>query len=256
MKILLANDDGINSPGLRAMFFALKELGHEVEAVAPSDQQSGVSRSITVFSPLRVMEIRDCEFYGRGVTGRPADCVKLALGELLSWKPDLVVSGINNGPNTGVEIYYSGTIGAASEACHTGIPVLALSHAGKDGNGEWNTIAKHAARLANKIDWSKIPSRRVISVNYPAVKFSQIKGLRICPLTDVIWSNSFNAGIDPFGDSFWWINGTVDNNAIRAGTDRDLLQNGYITITPLQFKLEDSNSLKLLESMNLDATLL
>lgn len=255
MKILLANDDGINSPGLRAMFFALKEHGHDVEAVAPSDQQSGVSRSITVFTPLRVAEIRDCEFYGRGVSGRPADCVKLALGELLPWKPDLVVSGINNGPNTGVEIYYSGTIGAASEACHAGIPVLALSHAGKNGNGEWPVVAKHAALLASKIDWSSLPPRRVISVNYPDARFSEIKGLHICPLTDVIWSNSFNSGIDPFGDSFWWINGTVDNASVKAGTDRDMLQKGFITVTPLQFNLEDAASMKLLENMNLDATL-
>lgn len=255
MRILLANDDGIASVGLRALYFALKEKGHEVEAVAPSDQQSGVSRSITVFSPLRVSEIKDCEFAGRGVSGRPVDCVKLALGQLLPWQPDLIVSGINNGPNTGVEIYYSGTIGAASEACHTGLPVLALSHAGKDGCGEWDAIARHAATLVDRIDWKKIPPRRVISVNYPAIPLAQAKGLRICPLTDVIWSNSFNHGIDPFGDSFWWINGSIDNSAIKPGTDRDLLQKGFITITPLQFDLQDSASMELLETMKLDESL-
>lgn len=251
MKILLANDDGIGSAGLRAMYFALKARSHEVMAVAPLDQQSGVSRSISVFVPLRTKEINDCDFSGIGVSGRPADCVKLALGELLPWTPDLVISGINNGPNTGVEIYYSGTIGAASEACHTGLPVLALSHAGRDGCGEWDAVARHAALLAEKIAWDRLPQRRVISVNYPNLPLERALGIKVCSLTSVIWSNSFRKDTDPFGESYYWINGTIDLRQVSAGTDRDLLQQGYITITPLQFDLTDDRSLAMLEGMSL-----
>ena len=251
MKILLANDDGIGSPGLRAMHRALSANGHEVAAIAPLGQQSGVSRSITVFDPLRCVEIHDCDFHGIGVSGRPADCVKLALGELLPWKPDLVISGINNGPNTGVEIFYSGTIGAASEACHTGIPVLALSHAGQNGCGEWDNVARHAASLADRIEWHEIPRRRVISVNYPNMPVAEAKGIKICPLTDVIWNNSFNKGVDPFGESWWWINGSINTRDIRPDSDKALLMEGYITITPLHFDLCDSASISVLENMNL-----
>ena len=114
MDVLLTNDDGIRAPGLRAMYAALLEAGHSVHVVAPMRQQSGVGHSLTVFDPLRAMEFEEPGFRGTGIYGTPTDCVKLALGRLLPRKPDMVISGINAGPNVGPDILYSGTVGAAT----------------------------------------------------------------------------------------------------------------------------------------------
>ena len=133
MDVLLTNDDGIRAPGLRAMYAALREAGHNVRVVAPMRQQSGVGHSLTVFEPLRAMQFEEPDFTGTGVYGTPTDCVKLALGRLLPRRPDMVISGINAGPNVGPDILYSGTVGAATEAAHEELPSLAVSYDDRQG---------------------------------------------------------------------------------------------------------------------------
>ena len=127
MDVLLTNDDGIHARGLMALYTALRERGHTVHVVAPMEQQSGVGHSLTVFEPLRCLHFKQPGFEGLGLYGTPTDCVKLALASLLEKRPDLVMSGINAGPNVGPDILYSGTVGAATEACHEDLPSMAIS---------------------------------------------------------------------------------------------------------------------------------
>ena len=152
MRVLLTNDDGIRAEGLRAMYRALREAGHTVHVVAPMHEQSGVGHSLTFFDPLRAHKIEEPDFEGLGLYGTPTDCVKLALGNLLKKRPDMVISGINAGSNVGPDILYSGTVGAATEAAHEDLPSMALSCDAGGGHPDMDSIARHAVELAARID--------------------------------------------------------------------------------------------------------
>ncbi len=250
MDVLLTNDDGIRASGLRALYAALREAGHTVHVVAPMRQQSGVGHSLTVFEPLRAMPFEETDFSGLGIYGTPTDCVKLALGSLLKKAPDIVMSGINLGSNVGPDILYSGTVGAATEAAHENLPSMAVSY---DGGGPVDLTgqARHAVALAEAIDWSRLEPRRVVNLNYPGRPFEQAKGLRVCPQTSAVWKNVYLERRDPRGDPYWWLEGEIPAHTINAGSDKDLLNRGYITLTPLCFEFTDQAGLKALEDMNL-----
>ena len=144
MRILLSNDDGIHSPCLRALHDALCEAGHELDVVAPLTEQSGVGCSVTLHNPLRLYPVQEPGFSGTAVAGTPVDCVKLALTTLLPQPPDLVVVGINNGANKGVDVFYSGTVGAATEAALCGLPAVAFSRPRPELEPP-QALARHAA---------------------------------------------------------------------------------------------------------------
>ncbi len=235
MNILLSNDDGIYAVGLRALYTAFVEAGHTVYAVAPLTEQSAVSNSLTVFNALRTKEIVDSTFSGLGVHGTPADCVKLALSALLPQKPDLVISGINSGPNVGPDIRYSGTVAAACEAAHAGIRAMAFSF---DNYRPTDLLAqaRHAEGLAKTLPWDSIPPRCVVNVNYPDRPMEQVLGVRSCPQTSALWDDAYDERLDPRGNKYWWLHGTLCTQNVEAGSDRDLLNQGYITVTPLRFE--------------------
>ncbi len=249
MDVLLTNDDGIRAPGLRAMYAALREAGHSVRVVAPMRQQSGVGHSLTVFEPLRAMEFEEPGFTGTGIYGTPTDCVKLALACLLPHRPDLVIPGINAGRIGGPDILYSGTVGAATEAAHEDLPSLAVSYDDHQGCADLLPQARHAVALAERIDWTRLAPRRVINLNYPAGALDQAKGLRVCPQTSAVWKNVYLERFDPRGAPYWWLEGEIPAHTINAGSDKDLLNRGYITETPLSIEYPDQTGLKKLEGM-------
>ena len=252
MDILLTNDDGIRAKGLRALYAALVEAGHTVHVVAPMRQQSGVGHSLTVFEPVRAMEFVEPEFRGLGVYGTPTDCVKLALGHLLPRRPDMVISGINAGPNVGPDILYSGTVGAATEAAHEDLPSIAVSHDCHDpGDADLIPQARHLASLALRVDWSRLGHRRVLNINYPACPLDRAKGLRVCPQTSAVWKNTYTERRDPRGAPYWWLEGEIPAETIEAGSDKDMLNRGYIVLTPLRFDFTDQAGLQALKDMSL-----
>ena len=251
MRILLTNDDGIRAIGLRSMYAALVAAGHEVRVIAPMRQQSGVGHSLTVFTPLRVQHLNEDHFTGIGLYGTPTDCVKLGLACLLDTRPDMVISGINAGSNVGPDILYSGTVGAATEAAHEGIPTLAIS-CNQMHPENLDAQARHAVALAEKLDWTRIPERRVINVNYPACPPEEAKGLRICPQTSAVWVNGYEERQDPHGEPYWWLRGEIPAHTVNAGSDKDLLDRGYITITPLKFDFTDRETMQALTQMDLE----
>ena len=251
MDVLLTNDDGIRAPGLRALYAALREAGHTVHVVAPMRQQSGVGHSLTVFEPLRAQRIHENDFEGLGLYGTPTDCVKLALSTLLERRPDLVVSGINAGPNVGPDILYSGTVGAATEAAHEALPSLAVSCDVNSPDDDMREQARHAVRLAERIAWTRLAPRRVVNLNYPRGPLSQSRGVKICAQTTAVWVNGYEERRDPRGEPYWWLGGEIPPQTVNAGSDKDMLNRGYITITPLRFEFTDEEGMRALEGMDI-----
>jgi 5'-nucleotidase len=251
MRILLTNDDGIHAVGLRAMHKALTVAGHEVLVVAPLTEQSAVGHAITMSVPLKAKAIKENGFSGLGVTGTPVDCVKLGLTTLLSSEPvDLVVSGMNAGANVGVDILYSGTVAAATEAALMGYPALAVSMDDFKPR-DLSAQAAYAADLAARIPWKDMPAQSLLNLNFPAQAWEDVKGLKLCPQTSAAYHDWYVAREDPRGNSYYWLEGVIPREKVAAGTDRALLWEGWMTLTPLRFDFTDRAALGALEHCGL-----
>ncbi|MEG2172326.1 MAG: 5'/3'-nucleotidase SurE [Desulfovibrionaceae bacterium] len=235
MNILLTNDDGIQAVGLRALYAACREAGHTVSVVAPLTEQSAVGHSLTVFQPLRTKAVTEKDFNGTGVFGTPTDCVKLALNRLLPCTPDIVISGINAGANVGPDILYSGTVAAATEAAHSGIPAFAVSY---DNFHPENIMpqARHAVHLATSMDFRLVPPRCVLNLNFPHASMDETRPLRVCPQTTALWKDEYVEHRDPRGNPYWWMSGHIPAEQVNAGSDRALLTRGHMVLTPLLFE--------------------
>ncbi len=246
MNILLSNDDGIYAVGLRALYTAFTEAGHTVYVVSPMAEQSAVSNSITVFQALRAKEISEAGFTGMGVHGTPADCVKLALKSLCPKKPDIVISGINSGPNAGSDIRYSGTVAAACEAAFAGYKAMAVSY---DDYRPTDLLeqARHTVTLAETLPWENIPPRCVVNVNYPKRPVAEALGVRTCFQSSALWDDNYGERQDPRGNPYWWLHGELRTQDVEEGSDRDLLTKGYITVTPIRFEYTHTECLAALE---------
>ena len=246
MNILLTNDDGIWAPGLRSLYKALTDAGHEVTVVAPLTEQSAVGHAVTLSSPLRIKKVNDGPFQGFGVSGSPVDCVKIALGTVYNLEPDVLISGINNGANVGVDILYSGTVAAATEAALVGIPALAVSV--DDFNPQDLTQqAAYVCSLMQRVQWTALPERRVLNLNFPKCALQESLGLRLCPQTQAVYEDWYDERTDPRGRSYFWLCGEILPQNLEPDTDRTLLTEGYITLTPLTFDFTDYQLMQELE---------
>lgn len=248
MRILLTNDDGLHAMGLRALYHALTCAGHEVLAVAPATEQSGVSSALTLHDPLRFREVRDDDFTGIAVSGTPVDCVKLAIHHLCASPPDLVVSGMNAGSNAGVDVFYSGTVAAAVEAAFLGYPAFAVSRrmfAGDDPTG----YAEKAVDILNRLPWADMPPRRVLNLNFPACPVTRMRGLRLADLSMLMWRGRYEERKDPREHSYWWLTDSMPSFDQNSETDFALLAEGYATLTPMQLDLTDRELMERLKDV-------
>jgi 5'-nucleotidase len=239
MNILVSNDDGIQSQGLATLEDALQNIA-EVHTVAPDRPQSSMSHALTLHRPLRVQEIAP----GRlAVDGTPVDCVKLALTGLLPVKPDLVVSGINKGPNLGDDIIYSGTVSGAIEAVLLGIPAIAVSLVSfKDF--DFRAAAEFTATLVSRIQQCGIPRETLLNVNVPPLPKDQLKGWQLTRMGKRHYSENIVERLDPRGGKYYWIGGDDLGFDQNEGTDCVAVHEGYISVTPLQVDLTNYNLLK------------
>lgn len=252
MNILLTNDDGIYSPGILELKRAMGPCGNVV-VVAPDVQKSGVGHSITFSHPLRAREVYiDNEFIGYGVDGSPADCVKLAVREIMENKPDLIVSGINIGANVGINVLYSGTVAAAIEGAILGVPSVAISLEVSKSPSDIYGAADISKDLVTHIFSKKIPKGTLISINIPFVPKDQIKGIRLARQYSGEFDEYFDKRVDPRGEAYYWLAGTGWPEKQESGTDMHALKDGYITITPLRYDLTDENFLKDMETWGWD----
>ena len=234
MNILLTNDDGIHALGLRCLYRSLVKAEHNVFVVAPLTEQSAVGHSVTIFSPVRVKEIKEDGFQGLGLSGTPVDCVKWAVSHYLSKQPDLIISGINNGANVGVDVIYSGTVSAATEGALYGLRALAVSIDNFTPD-DLTEQAEWVASFVERFSWEILPERCVLNLNFPAISLDKCAGLKICPQTDVAYKDFYEHRQDPRGRSYYWLGGEIPMHKVQENTDRYLLSKGYITLTPLKF---------------------
>ena len=236
--ILVTNDDGINAPGIRTLISVIKDIG-DVIVVAPNSPQSGMGHAITINSTLHSSRItpKNSEIIEYSCSGTPADCVKLAINELMPRKPDLCVSGINHGSNSSINVIYSGTMSAAIEAGIEGVPAIGFSLL----DYSWNADFSHSKDFIRKITLNAlnngIPKGVVLNVNIPAVKKSDIKGVKICRQAKAYWVEEFDKRKNPLGQEYYWLTGKFVNKDQGEDTDEWALKNNYISIVPVEFDL-------------------
>lgn len=238
MRILITNDDGILAEGIYVLAKKLQTIG-EVIVVAPNREQSAKGHSITLHRPLRVNSIRffDTDIEAYGVDGTPADCVKLAVEAILKdRKPDLVISGINNGPNLGTDVIYSGTVSAAVEAAILEIPSLAVSMASSKFD-TFEDAADFVCRIAKSILQISEAKVTILNLNYPTCRRESIKGVKITTLGIRKYKNAFEERKDPRGEAYYWISGTALDLEQCEESDITAIKEGYISITPIHFDL-------------------
>ena len=236
MEILLTNDDGIHAMGLKSLFQAFTAAGNSVHVVAPVTEQSAVGHSLTIFSPVRVKEIREDGFRGMALSGTPVDCVKWAMHFHLQKKPDLIISGINSGANVGIDVLYSGTVSAATEGALAGVPSMAVS-IDEFRPLDLSPQADWVLRFAERFDWTRLPCQNVLNLNFPSCDLKDARGVRLCPQTTVVYKDYYNIRQDPRGNPYYWLGGEIPMHRVDPGADRALLSQNYITLTPLQFEL-------------------
>ncbi len=240
MRILLSNDDGYQAPGLLALHDAIRDLG-EVEVVAPEHNNSAKSNALTLHSPLYVHKGGNGFRY---VNGTPADCVHVALTGLLGYRPDLVVSGINNGANMGDDTIYSGTVGAAMEGYLFGIPAIAFSQTQR-GWGHLDAAARKARELVQLLLAQRMQSANpwLLNVNIPNLAYEEIKAFKVCRLGRRHAAEKVISQPSPHGETMYWIGGAGPAKDGADGTDFHATAQGHVSITPLQVDLTDHDAL-------------
>lgn len=235
-RLLLCNDDGIHAPGIQALAAALDGIG-ELSVVAPTTEQSAVGHAITVRDPVRAHEVAFDVPSGSipawGVDGTPADSVKLACHELLDEPPDLVVSGINQGPNTAVNVLYSGTVSAATEASILGLDAVAVSYC------DWSTpefggAGFWARRVVLRVLEEGLPQGVLLNVNVPNLPREQINGIALTRQARSRWEEGFEERTDPADRPYYWLAGTFVNLDDGSETDLSAIEQGYVSVTPIQ----------------------
>jgi 5'-nucleotidase len=235
--ILITNDDGITAPGIAALVEAMRQLG-EVVVVAPDSPQSGMGHAVTIAQPLRLDPVKIFKGISCWQTsGTPADCVKLAVDKVLKRRPDLVVSGINHGSNSSINVIYSGTMSAAVEAAIEGIPAIGFSLSNYSHQADMSAARKIAQDIASKVLQARLPEGTLLNVNIPDVPFKELKGYRICRQARAKWDENFDERIDPHGRKYYWMIGNFVNYDSGEDTDEWALGNGYVSVVPVQFDL-------------------
>jgi len=235
--ILVTNDDGIHSKGLKELVSVAKTFGRVV-VLAPDKPQSGMGHAITISNPLRIAKydaFENIEAYE--CSGTPVDCVKLAIFEVLKRKPDLLLSGINHGENSSTNVLYSGTMSAAIEGAMEGIPSIGFSLADFDSDADFTAVKEVALKIIGRIIEEGLPDNTCLNVNVPKIPYNQIKGIQVCTQAHAYWDDKFDSRLDQFGRPYYWLTGEFSDVDRRLETDLHALKNGYVSVVPTHFDL-------------------
>ena len=250
--ILITNDDSIVAPGIRALIEVMKELG-DVVVVAPDSPQSAMGHAITINNTLKLEKVHlDKELEQEySCSGTPVDCVKIAVNEILKRKPDLCVSGINHGSNSSINVIYSGTMSAAVEAGIEGIPAIGFSLLDYSWDADFEPIKSHVKQIALGVLEKGLPEGVILNVNFPKLSKENIKGIKICRQAKAMWQEEFDKRTNPQGKEYYWLTGKFINLDKGTDTDEWALENGYISIVPVQFDLTAHHAMQQLNSWEL-----
>lgn len=236
--ILVSNDDGITSRGIRVLVDIMKELG-EVVVVAPDSPQSGMGHAITIGNTLRLSEeeiFQDVVAYKS--SGTPADCVKLAKHYVLKEKkPDLVVSGINHGSNTSISVLYSGTMSAAIEGAIEGLPSIGFSLCDYSSKADFSHVEEYVKSIAEQVLQNGIPKGVALNVNFPPKRNEALRGIKVCRQARAKWQEDFDERFDPNGRKYFWMAGNFVNFDKGEDNDEWAIANNYVSVVPCQFDL-------------------
>ncbi len=248
--ILVTNDDGITAPGIRKLIAIMNTIG-DVVVVAPDSPQSGMGHAITIDSTLTCDKLRvdngsQVEYK---CSGTPADCVKLAVREVLDRKPDLCVSGINHGSNSSINVIYSGTMSAAIEAGIEGIPAIGFSLLDYSWDANFDLLEDEIVKITNNVLKNGLPEGVVLNVNFP--KTDNFKGIKICRQAKGNWEETFDKRINPNGKEYYWLSGKFTN--LDKGEDTDIwaLEHNYVSVVPVQFDLTAHHFIQKLNNWDL-----
>jgi 5'-nucleotidase len=253
LRILVTNDDGIQAPGIFALKQALDAAGHAVTVCAPDRPRSASGHAITLHKPLRLREVALPDgAIGHAASGTPADCVTLGVLDVMKSEVDLVVSGINHGPNLGWDVTYSGTVSAAMEAVIIGVPAFAVSVASYADKIHWDGAARFAARLAGTLGEHVLPPATLLNVNAPDLPEDQIRGVRVTTQGDRQYVDRLEKRHDPLGRPYYWLGGKIHDKEAAEGTDTKAVGEGYISVTPIHLDLTAHALLRDLRSWRLE----
>jgi len=241
--ILLTNDDGIHAPGLKILFKQIQKLG-KTTIIAPEHDNSAASHSLTMNRPLRVMEIAENIY---AINGTPTDCVTIGIGKILPQKPDLVISGINPGPNLGDDVSYSGTVSAAIESTMLGIPSIAISLAAESEPFHYETAAAFIVRLAKIIFKRGLPRETLLNINVPNTTSDKIGGVVFTRRGRRLYEDAIKETYDPWGRKHYWIGGGTPSFDAGKDTDSAAISANKISITPMHLDPTNYEALKFLQ---------
>lgn len=251
LLILITNDDGYNSKGIKALINAVKNLG-KILIVAPDSPQSGMGHAISVNKPIRCYKTNffdSVEAYC--CTGTPVDCIKMGLYLLKEKKPDLILSGINHGSNVSTNILYSGTMSAAVEGALSGIPSVGYSLTDYSEDADFQYSEKIVQTIAKKVIKEGLKKGTCLNVNIPNVKENQVKGIKVCRQGRAFWDDTFDHRKDPLGKDYYWLTGSFSSKEQALDTDINYLENNYVTIVPTQFDMTCHDSVDELKNWEL-----
>lgn len=251
--ILVTNDDGILAPGIKALIEVMSTIG-EVIVVAPDKPQSAMGHAITLNNTLYLDKIskEDENIERYSCSGTPVDCVKFAVNEIMQRKPDICVSGINHGSNSSINVIYSGTMSAAVEAGIEGIPAIGFSLMDFDWNADFEPVKSFVKKIVLQTLQHPLPEGVILNVNFPKLKEDEIKGIKICRQAKAYYSQKFDKRKTPFGKDYYWLAGEFVNLDKGEDTDVWALENGYISIVPVQFDLTAHHTIQQLNNWNLN----
>ncbi len=250
--ILVTNDDGITAPGIRALIKIMNKIG-DVVVVAPDSPQSGMGHAITIdnvlhCNPITIDEGPQIEY---SCSGTPADCVKMAVSEILNRKPDLCVSGINHGSNSSINVIYSGTMSAAVEAGIEGVPAIGFSLLDFNYHADFKPSEEFIKKIVLNVLLNGLPDATVLNVNIPKLKKEEIKGVKICRQANGYWKEKFDKRKSPFGKEYYWLSGEFINKDKGQDTDIWALENGFVSVVPVQFDMTAHHAIQKLNEWEL-----
>lgn len=246
MKILLTNDDGIHAPGLHAAWRALNAANHDVFVCVPDRPRSACSHQITMHKALRVKSVETPDGTAHASNGTPADCVPLAMLQLMKAPPDLVVSGINLGPNLGDDVHYSGTVAGAMEGVFNGVAAFAISLAGSE-NAQWDAAANFCADFAARMATLQLPQDTFVNINVPNTSAEDIKGVRVTSQGSRRYKGDMTRHESPAGGDYFWRGGEIVDRSDSHDTDILAIKDGFISVTPLHVDLTRRDAIAVLQ---------
>jgi len=241
--ILITNDDGFSAPGIRALVNATKSLG-EIVIVAPDKPQSGMGHAITVDATLHINEIEIEGVKGYSCSGTPVDCVKIAVSKILKKKPDLILSGINHGSNSSINVIYSGTMSAAVEGAIENIPAIGFSLCNHSIDADFTAAIAVSKEIIENVLREGMPDHTCLNVNIPTIEPKLIAGIKVCRQARAVWEEEFDERIDPQGRTYFWLTGKFVNHDKGSDTDEWALKKNYVSVVPVHCDFTDYKSLE------------